>query len=63
VTAAERAALRLRLTAGPLGATPVDLADQVTTTADCRIALAAANGTPLDHIDPANGRNLNGENA
>jgi hypothetical protein len=55
VTAAERAALRLRLTTGPLGATPVDLADQATTTADCRIALAAASGLPLNRIDPASG--------
>jgi hypothetical protein len=61
VTAAERAALRLRLTAGPLGATPAQLADHATTAADCRIALAAAQGIPLDHIDPANGRNLTRE--
>jgi hypothetical protein len=58
VTPVERAALRLRFIAGPLGATPVQLADHATTLADCRIALAAAHN--LDHNDPAEDRD-NGE--
>jgi hypothetical protein len=52
VTLLQTARLRLAFTATPLGADPVDLADQETSLADCRIALAAARGLPLQHIDP-----------
>jgi len=49
------ARLRLRLTALPIGATPLQLADQTTTTADLRIALNAARGIPLENLDPTTG--------
>ncbi|MEU0181829.1 hypothetical protein ABZ312_11660 [Streptomyces sp. NPDC006207] len=49
------ARLRLATTGGPLGATPVEIADQTTTTNDLRIALNAARGIPLDDLDPTTG--------
>ncbi len=49
------ARMRLRLTALPLGADPVQAADNETTIADCRIALNAARGIPLDDLDPTTG--------
>jgi hypothetical protein len=56
VTLLQIARLRLALTTSPIGATPVELADQETSLADCRIALHAARGIPLQYADPTSGR-------
>lgn len=56
MTLLQTARLRLAFTATPLGADPVDLADQETSLADCRIALHAARGIPLHYADPTTGR-------
>jgi len=55
MTLADSARLRYRLTAGPFGASPAELADQATSLADARIAFNIARGFDPNALCPTSG--------